>query len=53
MELRIEPEPDDVERRAILVALEAADAAEPSSDPYRSGWREAGIRENVDAPDGG
>ena len=53
MEPRIEPEPDDAERRAILAALEAAAANAPSADPYRSPWRDAGIRENVDAPDGG
>lgn len=54
MEALIEPEPDDAERRAILVALEAVADAEPSVDPYRSGWREAGILEGVDdAPEGG
>jgi len=53
VEPRIEPEPDDAERRAILAALEAAATDEPSVDPYRSPWRDAGIRESVDAPDEG
>jgi hypothetical protein len=54
LEPRIEPEPDDAERRAILVALERAVAAsEPTLDPYRSAWRETGIRESLDASDGG
>jgi hypothetical protein len=54
LEPRIEPEPDDAERRAILLALErAAPAAERGADPYRSAWREAGIRESLDASDGG
>jgi hypothetical protein len=51
---RIEPEPDDAERRAILLALErTAAASEPALDPYRSAWREAGIRESLDASDEG
>jgi hypothetical protein len=54
VEARIEPEPDEAERRAILVALERAEAAsERGGDAYRSAWREAGIRESVDASDGG
>jgi hypothetical protein len=52
-EPRIVPEPDEAERRAILAALERARSAEPSADPYRSTWRELGIRESVDASDGG
>jgi hypothetical protein len=51
--VRIEPEPDETERRAILAALDEAAAEEPGLDPYASGWRRAGIRENVDAPDEG
>jgi len=56
VEPRIEPEPDDAERRAILLALERAApavASEPTLDPYRSAWRQAGIRESLDASDGG
>jgi hypothetical protein len=47
MELQIEPEPSDEERRALLAAAE--EMLERSSEPAaaRSGWREAGIRENV------
>ena len=53
MEPEIDPEPDDAERRAILEALEAATAEEPSLDPYRSRWRGEGIQESLDASDEG
>jgi hypothetical protein len=48
MELEIRPEPTPEERAAILVALERlfSDGAAPPA--YRSAWREAGIRENLD-----
>ena len=52
MELLIEPEPSDEERRALLAGVE--EVLERSSEPAaaRSVWREAGIRENVsDEPD--
>lgn len=47
MDPEIRPEPSPQERMAILVALERlfADGGPPA---YRSGWREAGIRENLD-----
>jgi hypothetical protein len=44
--LRIEPEPSEGEREAILRAL--AEEPDTSPDPYRSAWREAGIRESVE-----
>src|SRR5437588_7059764 len=53
VEPRIEPEPDEAERRAILAALERTNGAAPGADRYRSGWREAGIRESLDASDEG
>jgi hypothetical protein len=49
----IDPEPDDAERRAILEVLEEVKAAESTLDPYRSRWREDGIREAMDASDEG
>jgi hypothetical protein len=51
MEPRIEPEPDEAERRAILAAFEAAQEEEPSLDPYRSRWRALGIEESLVSPD--
>ncbi len=47
MEPEIKPEPSPEERAAILAALERslADGGPPT---YRSGWRDVGIRENVD-----
>jgi hypothetical protein len=48
----IDPEPDEAERRAILAALEAAKAEEPSLDPYRTRWRESCVDESPDASDG-
>jgi hypothetical protein len=53
VERLIDPQPDDDERRAILAAMEAAETEEPSLDPYRSRWREAGLEESLDASDGG
>jgi hypothetical protein len=46
MDAEIRPEPTPVERAAILAALERLLAAGPPA--YRSAWREAGIRENLD-----
>jgi hypothetical protein len=51
MEPEIRPDPTPEERAAILATLELlADDAAPGA--YRSGWRDAGIRENVDEPAG-
>jgi hypothetical protein len=48
MEPQIRPEPTPEERVAILAALERL-LSEGSRPPaYGSGWREAGVRENVD-----
>jgi hypothetical protein len=49
MEPAIRPEPNADERAAILAALELlVDDGVPGA--YRSSWRKAGIRENVDEP---
>ena len=45
MEVRITPEPDD--RDAVLAAVQALLARDRVPAAYRSGWREAGIRENL------
>jgi hypothetical protein len=47
MEPRIRPEPSPEERAAILAALDALVAEDGASTAYGSGWREAGIRENL------
>jgi hypothetical protein len=51
MEPEIRPEPTPAERAAILAALERllSDGSRPPV--YRSAWREAGIRENLDSPE--
>ena len=47
MEPEIRPQPSPEERAAILAALERL--LHGSGPPtYRSGWRQAGIRENLD-----
>lgn len=46
MDVRITPEPDD--RDAVLAAVQALLARDRVPAAYRSGWREAGIRENLD-----
>jgi hypothetical protein len=46
VEPRIEPEPSEEEREAILRALRE----EP--DPYASRWREEALRESVEGEDG-
>jgi hypothetical protein len=52
MEPTIKPDPNANERAAILAALELL-AEDGFAGVSRSGWREAGIRENVDeTPDG-
>jgi hypothetical protein len=49
VEPTIRPEPSADERAAILAAFQLlGDNRVPGA--YRSGWREAGIRENVDEP---
>ena len=48
MDLVIEPEPDEEEREAILRALAEEPGASP--DPYRSAWREAGVRDEPEEP---
>jgi hypothetical protein len=50
MEPEIRPEPTPEERAAILVALERL-LADSRPAAYRSAWREAGIRENLDDSD--
>ena len=47
MEPQIRPEPTPNERAAILAALPALLAEDGVPAAYRSGWRVAGIRENV------
>jgi hypothetical protein len=44
----IKPEPSPEERAAILAALERLLAADTGPTAYRSAWRGAGIRENLD-----
>jgi hypothetical protein len=53
MEPRFDPEPDDAELQAILAALGGLADEERALDPYRSGWRRAGILESLDASDEG
>ena len=45
MDVRITPEPDD--RDAVLAAVQGLLARDRVPTAYRSGWREAGIRENL------
>lgn len=48
MEPQIRPAPEPEERAAILAALERLLHDERVPSAYRSAWREAGVRENVD-----
>jgi len=48
VEPEIRPEPSPEERAAILAALERLLADYSGPRAYRSAWREAGIRENLD-----
>ena len=48
MEAQISPEPTPEERAAILTALDRLLAGDARPAAYRSAWREAGIRENLD-----
>jgi hypothetical protein len=45
VDVRITPEPDD--RDAVLAAVQALVARDRLPAAYRSGWRQAGIRENL------
>jgi hypothetical protein len=50
VELEITPEPD--EREPLLAAARLLLSADGKPPPYRSAWRESGIRENAeDGPD--
>jgi len=49
VEPAIRPDPSADERTAILAALELFEE-DGVPGAYRSGWRDAGIRENVDEP---
>lgn len=48
VELEIEPEPTPPEREAISRAIERL-LARTVPAAYRSGWRDAGIAENIEA----
>jgi hypothetical protein len=48
MDVEIRPEPAPEEREAILAALESLAAEDGPPAPYRSSWRAAGIRENLE-----
>jgi hypothetical protein len=47
VDVEIRPEPENEERVAIVAALEALLRPEAQPPAYRSGWRAAGIRENL------
>ena len=51
MDVRITPEPE--ERDVVLAAVEQLLSRNPLPAAYRSGWRSAGIEENVDQDDAG
>jgi hypothetical protein len=48
METAIRPEPSPEERAAILAALERLLSDDLRPTVYRSAWRDAGVRENLD-----
>ena len=51
MDLEIAPEPQAAERDAIVAAVDDLledEFAVPGAAPYRSSWRLAGLRENVE-----
>jgi hypothetical protein len=52
VELEIRPEPSPEEHAAIVAALEEL-RRDGAAAPYRSGWRDAGIRENLEDGAGG
>ena len=47
MELQIEPNPTDEERRALLALAEGLLAVSAEPEGRRSAWRAVGIRENA------
>ena len=47
MDWQLRPEPSPEERAALAVALERLDEDAALPAPYRSRWRDAGIRESV------
>jgi hypothetical protein len=47
MDVEVTPEPEERERRALLVALARANTAVIAHEPYRQAWRAAGLREAV------
>lgn len=54
MEYEITPVPEPAEREALLAALQrlaAADAEALTPEPYRSEWRQAGMREQAGLED--
>jgi len=51
VDVRITPEPE--ERDVVLAAVEQLLSRDPLPAAYRSGWRSAGIEENVDQEDAG
>jgi hypothetical protein len=51
VDVRITPEPE--ERDVVLAAVEQLLSRDPLPAAYRSGWRSAGIEENVDQDDAG
>jgi hypothetical protein len=46
VDVRITPDPED--RDAVLAAVEALRKRDSLPPAYRSGWRERGVRENLD-----
>lgn len=48
MEPQIRPEPTPEERAVILAALERLVSRDSRPSAYRSAWRDAGVRENLD-----
>ncbi len=47
--MRIEPDPSPEERKAIELALERLLGDDALPPAYTSGWRDAGIHENIEA----
>ena len=48
VEFEFRPEPSEVEREAVSAALERLLAGEADPSAYRSAWRAAGVRDNID-----
>ena len=51
MDVRITPEPEECD--VVLAAVEQLLSRDPLPAAYRSGWRSAGVEENVDQDDAG